>query len=134
MGAAMPMMGMGGGVPMMGVGMMGSGMPLMGGVNPLMMNPLLAAQAQATLQRLKGGASLGTPTPVAAPPQRESPRIDPDVQELCDHFDIHDEKVAIRLSDCMANRQDTFNADMQKLWEVLECARSPSGLLMVKIR
>jgi len=59
--------------------------------------------------------------------------VDPDVQEMCDHFHIED-RHAKRLSDLMRNRQDTFEQDLEKLWEVLETARSPAGLLTVKMR
>jgi len=59
--------------------------------------------------------------------------VDPDVQELCDHFHIED-RLAKRLSDLMRNRQETFEQDLQKLWEVLETARGPAGLLTVKMR
>jgi hypothetical protein len=34
----------------------------------------------------------------------------------------------------MRNRQETFEQDLQKLWEVLETARGPAGLLTVKMR
>lgn len=62
-----------------------------------------------------------------------SSEIDPDVQELCDHYNIED-RIAHKLTAAMAKRQDTFEQDIAKLWEVLEEARSPPGLLMVKIQ
>eukprot|EP00404_Azadinium_spinosum_P013303 CAMPEP_0180515038 /NCGR_PEP_ID=MMETSP1036_2-20121128/53088_1 /TAXON_ID=632150 /ORGANISM="Azadinium spinosum, Strain 3D9" /LENGTH=53 /DNA_ID=CAMNT_0022526577 /DNA_START=11 /DNA_END=168 /DNA_ORIENTATION=+ len=52
--------------------------------------------------------------------------VDPDVQELCDHFHIEDRHVQ-RLNDIMKKRQETFEADLLKLWEKLEDAREPSG-------
>mmetsp|Transcript_57640 Transcript_57640/g.105885 ORF Transcript_57640/g.105885 Transcript_57640/m.105885 type:complete len:304 (+) Transcript_57640:109-1020(+) len=60
-------------------------------------------------------------------------KIDPDIQELCDHFHIQYEHVR-RLNEMMENRQDTFTADILRLWEVLENARSPEGMLVIKMR
>merc|ERR1719433_420606 len=68
-----------------------------------------------------------------APPELNTPMIDPDVQELCDHFHIEDRHLQ-RLNEIMKNRQDTFEGDMLKLWEKLEDAREPAGLLVVKMR
>lgn len=59
--------------------------------------------------------------------------MDPEVQELSEHFNL-DERVAKALNQQMKNRKDTYEGDMQTLWEVLEGARNPSGLLMVKVR
>merc|ERR1719291_1326830 len=65
--------------------------------------------------------------------QYESDMIDPDVQELCDYFHI-EERHARRLSDIMKKRQDTFVEDIERLYDVLERANSPAGLLVVKMR
>merc|ERR550525_40110 len=65
--------------------------------------------------------------------QASTPMIDPDVQELCDYFHI-EERHARRLSDIMKNRQDTFVEDLERLYDVLERANSPAGLLVVKMR
>merc|ERR550525_1464045 len=62
-----------------------------------------------------------------------APMIDPDVQELCDYFHI-EERHARRLSDIMKNRQNTFVEDLERLYDVLERANSPAGLLVVKMR
>merc|ERR1719410_1212162 len=62
-----------------------------------------------------------------------APMIDPDVQELCDYFHI-EERHARRLSDIMKNRQETFVEDLERLYDVLERANSPAGLLVVKMR
>merc|ERR1719282_498135 len=59
--------------------------------------------------------------------------IDPDVQELCDYFHI-EERHARRLSDLMKKRQSTFVEDIERLYDVLERANSPAGLLVVKMR
>eukprot|EP00913_Durusdinium_trenchii_P014811 g13889.t1 len=58
--------------------------------------------------------------------------IDPQIQELCDYFNIEDRWVK-RLNETMRKRQDTKQEDIEKLYEVLERARSPTGLLTVKI-
>mmetsp|Transcript_41637 Transcript_41637/g.130019 ORF Transcript_41637/g.130019 Transcript_41637/m.130019 type:complete len:268 (-) Transcript_41637:157-960(-) len=62
-----------------------------------------------------------------------SDRIDPDVAELCDHYDIED-RVMLKLNEAMSKRQATFEGDIGKLWDELKTARSPAGLLMSKIR
>jgi len=54
------------------------------------------------------------------------------VQELCDYYNIEDRWVK-RLNETISKRKDTKEADLAKLWEVLEHARSPTGLLTVKI-
>merc|ERR1719433_2086669 len=89
-----------------------------------MSNPLLAAQ-------LLNSGLLGAKPP--GPPEPAQPAIDPDVQELCDHFHIEDRHLQ-RLNEIMKGRQDTFEGDMLKLWEKLEDAREPAGLLVVKMR
>merc|ERR1740121_3337840 len=58
--------------------------------------------------------------------------IDPEVKELGDYFNIEDRWVK-RLNETMRKRQDTKAQDLAKLYEVLERARSPTGLLTVKI-
>lgn len=65
--------------------------------------------------------------------QETIPSIDPDVQELCDNFHIED-RHCHRLNELMKTRRDTFEADMLKLWEKLEDAREPAGLLVVKMK
>merc|ERR1719492_233206 len=58
--------------------------------------------------------------------------IDPEVRELGDYFNI-EERWVVRLNDVIKKRQDTKGQDLAKLYEVLERARSPTGLLTVKI-
>jgi len=83
---------------------------------------------------LGGGGKLAHDTSeVDSAPVVSLPRIDPDVQELCDHFHI-EERHALRLTDCMRKREATFEADMERLYDVLERANSPAGLLVVKMR
>ena len=96
--------------------------PLLG-ANPLILATLAnPAQPSAAIQQGTGQAE-----------PEDSNLIDPDVQELCDYFHI-EERHARRLNDIMKNRQDTFVADMERLYDVLERANSPAGLLVVKMR
>merc|ERR1719413_113610 len=77
-----------------------------------------------------GGSSSGGPPP--APSKPEDEEIDPDVRELGDYFNI-EERWIKRLNETMKKRMDTKEQDIAKLYEVLERARSPTGLLTVKI-
>merc|ERR550514_1196329 len=118
------------GVPGMMPGVMPGAMPctmpgMMPGVMPGAMPRLMPGMGGLQTLLAGPGQALGAPAAAQAPPPaREGPKIDPDVQDLCEHFQIHDERVAKKLSEAMESRQDTFDADMTKLWEVLESARS----------
>lgn len=126
--------------------------------NPALMaaNPLLAmSMMNSAMQsgQLMGRSSMGgaqQSQPAAGGGQLKAPNeqapvgmgpsavggaglIDPDVQELCDYFNI-EERHARKLSDIMKKRQDTFEADIYRLYDVLERANSPAGLLVVKMR
>lgn len=81
-----------------------------------------AAGASSQAATSGGATDLGGPGP-----------IDPDVADLCDHYQIED-RIMMKLNDVMKARQDTFGRDIEKLWEELETARCPAGLLMAKIR
>ena len=61
-------------------------------------------------------------------------RLSKEVPELRaeDYFNIEDRWIK-RLNETMRKRQDTKAEDIEKLYEVLERARSPTGLLTVKI-
>merc|ERR1719436_1427428 len=99
-------------------------------------NPMLAANPLLAMTLMGGNPLLGGLRPQAAssePAAPVAPMIDPDVQELCDYFHI-EERHARRLSDIMKNRQKTFVEDMERLYDVLERANSPAGLLVVKMR
>merc|ERR1711887_469963 len=66
-------------------------------------------------------------------PEPEGPaKMDPDIRELGDYFSI-EERWVVRLNETMRKRKDTKESDLAKLYEVLERARSPTGLLTVKI-
>jgi len=102
-----------------------TGNPLLAGMmggNPLLGagNPLLAGMV---------GGQHG-----ASEPANEEPKdlIDPEVRELGDYFNI-EERWVVRLNQVIKKRQDTKGQDLAKLYEVLERARSPTGLLTVKI-
>jgi len=60
-------------------------------------------------------------------------KIDPEVQELAHHFKL-DERITKDLDVQMKTRKQTFDDDLTALWEILEGARHPAGLLRVKIR
>lgn len=82
-------------------------------------NPLLAGQ----LAQFAGAAAMPTP----------DSDINPDVREFADHFRL-DERITKRLNDTMKLRQETFEGDMIALYENLETARHPPGLLSVKLK
>eukprot|EP00929_Paragymnodinium_shiwhaense_P079232 TRINITY_DN41233_c0_g1_i1.p1 TRINITY_DN41233_c0_g1~~TRINITY_DN41233_c0_g1_i1.p1 ORF type:complete len:313 (+),score=70.66 TRINITY_DN41233_c0_g1_i1:97-1035(+) len=62
-----------------------------------------------------------------------STRIDPDVADLCDHFGIED-RIMLKLNEAMKTRKESFQGDLEKLWEELKTARSPAGFLMSKVK
>ncbi|CAE7743645.1 unnamed protein product, partial [Symbiodinium pilosum] len=106
------------------------------GGNPLLAaNPLLTANPLilATLANPVQPSAAIQQTGATASEEVDNNLIDPDVQELCDYFHI-EERHARRLSDIMKNRQETFVEDMERLYDVLERANSPAGLLVVKMR
>ncbi|CAK0825521.1 unnamed protein product [Prorocentrum cordatum] len=59
--------------------------------------------------------------------------LNPEVKELAEHFNLED-RCARALDQQLKLRKDTFTEDMAAIWDILEGARSPSGLLMVKVR
>lgn len=69
----------------------------------------------------------------AASTSTAAPGVHVDVQELADHFGL-DERITKRLDDEMKNRPDSFEGDIAALYDILETARSPAGLLSVKIK
>merc|ERR1719464_1971006 len=99
--------------------MMGGGNPLLGAGNPML--------------GMMGGQAGSSAEPAPSPPPKESEdEIDPEVRELGDYFNIEDRWIK-RLNETMKKRKDTKEQDIAKLYEVLERARSPTGLLTVKI-
>lgn len=139
-------------------GMMGMrpGMPGMAG-NPMMMQMMMMNMMNMQQMMAKGGdknnpmaammggmGAMGMPNPMAAaaeePKEKDKPltwkeddeEIDPDVRELGDYFNI-EERWVVRLNEAMKKRTETKAQDIEKLYEVLEKARSPTGLLTVQI-
>lgn len=133
---AMPSMGAMPGMP--GMGMMPGMMP---GMNPMMMMAMMQQMAAKMGGAMPTAAAAGGAAASAASEKRKDAEpalglldddIDPQVQELCDYFNIEDRWVK-RLNETMRKRQETKQEDIDKLYEVLERARSPTGLLTVKI-
>merc|ERR1719512_193399 len=86
-----------------------------------------------------GSPMLGLPGPAtssegtaSATQQEAEEELDSEVRELGDYFNIEDRWIK-RLDETMRKRKDTKEQDLAKLYEVLERARSPTGLLTVKI-
>lgn len=79
---------------------------------------------------MMGGAGSSSEPPPALKDEEEE--MDPDVKELGDYFNIEDRWIK-RLDEAMRKRKETKEQDLAKLYEVLERARSTTGLLTVKI-
>merc|ERR1719291_1079375 len=98
---------------------------------------MLAMAMMGSVSNVGGIAgSMALPKPAAPAPEKkkeESTAPDPDIVELFDHFYI-DPRHLSRFEMLMSKRQDTFAGDMLKLWELLEQARSPEGMLVSKMR
>merc|ERR1719281_2146798 len=62
----------------------------------------------------------------------EALALDPEVKKFCLHCEI-DVKCAKRLDEVMANRQDTKESDLAKLYDILDDVGDPTGLLEMKI-
>jgi hypothetical protein len=116
--------------------------PNLGALNTaaLLANPataLLLAQNPAVAGLLAGvgGVPKAPPPPAPGPPPIDPSdvMVDPDVQDLCDHFHIED-RHAKRLNSLLKKRVDSFEEDIARLYDVLERAREPAGLLTVKMR
>mmetsp|Transcript_39134 Transcript_39134/g.62620 ORF Transcript_39134/g.62620 Transcript_39134/m.62620 type:complete len:392 (-) Transcript_39134:83-1258(-) len=58
---------------------------------------------------------------------------EPEVTKLVEHFKL-DERMAKDLDSHMKRRKDTIDDDIKALYEILEGARNPAGLLRVKLR
>eukprot|EP00928_Gymnodinium_smaydae_P078944 TRINITY_DN62996_c0_g1_i1.p1 TRINITY_DN62996_c0_g1~~TRINITY_DN62996_c0_g1_i1.p1 ORF type:complete len:309 (+),score=51.55 TRINITY_DN62996_c0_g1_i1:44-928(+) len=64
--------------------------------------------------------------------QPANPGIDADVQEFAEHFGL-DARITKDLDDELKKRPATWEGDLVALWDILENARNPAGLLRVKI-
>mmetsp|Transcript_48601 Transcript_48601/g.103931 ORF Transcript_48601/g.103931 Transcript_48601/m.103931 type:complete len:358 (+) Transcript_48601:197-1270(+) len=56
-----------------------------------------------------------------------------EVKEIQHHFKL-DDRIAKDLDVALKKRSDSFDDDVKALWEILEGARNPAGLLRVKLR
>merc|ERR1719240_725237 len=112
-------------MPMAPMGMMPVGSM---GMTPMGMMPMVVPGMP-----LSQAANLINKPPEQAEPS-EKPKLvlDPDVQELVDHFDIESD-VAGRLNTAMGKRYDSRESDMAKLWELLEDVGCPSSLLNLQV-
>jgi len=109
--------------------------------NPLLAMSMLTIQAAAAKQPMamaqQSAPKVGAPL-AAAPNNNKDPPPkpmyeDPDILELFDHFHL-DNRHLRRFAAVMERRQDTFESDMLKLWELCEQARSPEGMFVSKMR
>merc|ERR1740123_2526692 len=102
----------------------------------VMMVPVNPAKMQTPQMMMGGGGVMGAEAGQSpAPKAKAAPKIDKidaDVQELGDYYNIEDRWIK-RLNETMKKRKDTKEQDLAKLYEVLDRARSPTGLLTVKI-
>eukprot|EP00927_Polykrikos_kofoidii_P020132 TRINITY_DN1948_c1_g1_i1.p1 TRINITY_DN1948_c1_g1~~TRINITY_DN1948_c1_g1_i1.p1 ORF type:complete len:290 (-),score=63.83 TRINITY_DN1948_c1_g1_i1:173-1042(-) len=109
--------------------------PMLLAANPMLAMAMIQNQSVKQGQHGAGGGELREASdPI--PQHEEEPQdqgMDPDVQELCDHFHI-EERHCKTLNDIMKKRQETFAADIEKLYNKLEQANNPNGLLVVKMR
>lgn len=105
---------------------------LMGSNPQLAMNPLLVAGNPLLAQSLLGNLLVSS-----GMSNHEQEKVDPDVLELCEYFDV-EERHRWNLNELMKARkkQGTFHDDMQRLWDQLtsDKATSPIGLLVAKMR
>mmetsp|Transcript_46948 Transcript_46948/g.86040 ORF Transcript_46948/g.86040 Transcript_46948/m.86040 type:complete len:347 (-) Transcript_46948:13-1053(-) len=157
MGMGMPMAGMQG-MPMAGMQGMGMGMQGMGAGMPGMMAPMgmmpMAPMGMAPMMQgnpmftgmMAGNPLLGAGSPLAGASmgsgssssttrrekQEPEDKVSPDVRKLCNQFNI-EERWIERLDETLKRREDTREEDVAKLYEVLDRARSATGLLVIKI-
>merc|ERR1719471_1417604 len=73
-----------------------------------------------------------TPPPVGAGPPGDPSTMHSEIMALVARFNL-DERIRLRLTDTMSRRMNSFSQDIRTLWEVLETARNPPGLLSVKL-
>lgn len=95
----------------------------------LQANPLLAQQyllASAVQPQTFEQTAQAFDNAVASTPE-------PEVTELAEHFKL-DERMVKDLDSHMKRRKDTMEDDIKALYEILEGARNPAGLLRVKLR
>merc|ERR1719230_1563965 len=59
--------------------------------------------------------------------------VDPEVMELAHHCGLSDKQTR-ELNTALKKRPDTFEDDLAALWDAMEDARHPAGLLMAKVK
>jgi len=118
------------------------GAPGMPGMDPSGMQAMLMyqqmiqqqmAQQQQQMQQQAAATSQFTLQAAQAYEESVQQAIDTEVQEMAHHFKL-DERITKDLDVQMKRRRQTFDEDIKALWEILEGARNPAGLLRVKIR
>lgn len=98
---------------------------------PMMAQPNPALASQFTLQAVSQAQAFEQAS--QAFEQAQAATLEPEVTELAHHFKL-DERIARDLDMQMKRRKLTIEDDMKAIWEILEGARNPAGLLRVKIR
>merc|ERR1740122_691138 len=102
-------------------------------------NPMMAMAMMGSMSNAGGIAgNIALPKPAAPEPpikkkEADTSLPDPDIVELFDHFHI-DPRHLSRFQTLMEKREKTFAGDMLKIWELMEQARSPEGMLVSKMR
>ncbi|CAE7556567.1 unnamed protein product [Symbiodinium natans] len=105
---------------------------------PMMPNPMMMMMAGAMAAAQGSPTNRSSSSPQRSEPEPPSKRedkpwdMDADVRKLGDHFNIED-RWLVRLDELMRRRRETKEQDLAKLYEVLEQARSPTGLLVAKL-
>jgi len=97
--------------------------------NPAMA-PVLAHHPALAGQLAKQALALAYQASAALPTGKN---MFPEVEELMDHYGL-DERITKRLDDELKKRTETYEGDIAALWDILDTARNPSGLLAVKIQ
>merc|ERR1719162_2687776 len=90
-------------------------------------------------------AVAAVPQPVAEPTKDGLPKknvvtqdswrlikVEPEIQDMADHFGL-DERITGKLQEAL-NTRDNPGSDLEVLWEILEEARNPPGLTMIKVK
>eukprot|EP00929_Paragymnodinium_shiwhaense_P111965 TRINITY_DN80214_c0_g1_i1.p1 TRINITY_DN80214_c0_g1~~TRINITY_DN80214_c0_g1_i1.p1 ORF type:complete len:373 (-),score=67.80 TRINITY_DN80214_c0_g1_i1:133-1251(-) len=102
----------------------------------LRMDPQLPAKVNANpflvVQLLKQAVGEDDNTNVLGAAASEPTQVRGEIQELADHFGL-DPRITRQLDDEMKKRKASFHEDIGALYDILETARNPAGLLSAKI-
>jgi len=107
-------------------------------MHPGMIVPMAAAPTGAAAPAAPGAT--GAAAPKAPPPKRHAVtqdswrgvKMEPEVQDLADHFGL-DERIAGKLQEALDQRERP-GEDLEVMWEILDEARNPPGLTMIKVK